>query len=570
MEGQRSSTYPENHSESGSDKKKKDSRRGSSLRFPVVKIEQDAAPAAPKKESAEPKPASAFDEALAALAIKRREQAAPKPEAETVEPATKKHETSTETPDEESEEKLYLQDEAVELGLVEPHSEASDAEAEADYEELPSYTPEPAEFNGGEVIIDLTGETPVSERVIMLHEEASEEQPKAEQAESHAEAEEPLREQPEQPRMQVEDEPEHTSEQAPEPEQDSSRPTIEAWPNAEHFDAGEPPIPPRGPGQTSGEFIPPDPEPIQSETEMAARPHAARRGTSGEALVATQQDVDDAVYYATKTGQQRGLVTGLLVGGAYEHFKHRRREKKAAKRFKQQGKQLEQAKEDFKFKSQEQEQRQAETNRKLASTERRLDGVEKQPAVPERLSETSIAKMPEAAVVKAPEKQLPIKQPEKLMVRTPEQRTAEEVEQLNVPADHHIETSAWHSIEVDSRTGKVVEQPTFVYGEEYHRERAPENLGAADPASEGTHPTPEVLADVAAASQIPSATTRDSNSPPTQIPNATVQGPPASAKDKAKEALLSLTKSDSPANSGPLWPWLLALVVVVILLAIVL
>jgi hypothetical protein len=566
MEGQRSRTYPENHSESGSDKKKKDSRRGSSLRFPVVKIEHDAAPAEPKQEAAEPKQMNAIDEALAALAIKRREQTAPKPEAEAAEPATKKHEAATETSDEKSEEKLHLQDEAIELGLVEPHNEES--EAEAHYEELPQYVPEPAEFNGGEVIIDLTGETPVSERVIMLREEAAEELPEAEQTPVHAETEE--QHQPEQPQMQ-EGEPEQASEQAPEPEQDTSRPTIEAWPNAQHFDSGEPPIPPRGPGRTSGEFIPPD-EPVQTETatEMTAGSHASPRGASGEELVATQQDVEDAIYYATKSGQQRGLVTGLFVGGLYEHFKHRRREKKAEKRFKQQGKQLEQAKEDFKYKSQEQEQRQSETSRKLVMAERRIDGAEKQATEHEKLSERAIAKLPEAAVVKSPENTLPMKQPEKLMARTPERVAAEEAEQLNVPADHRIETSAWHSIEVDSKTGKVVEQPTFAYGEEYHRERAPENIGSTDPASEGTHAVPETLADVTAASQIPSASTRDSTPPPVHLPNATLQGPPTSTKDKAKEALLSLTKSDSPTNSGPIWPWLLALVVVVILLAIVL
>jgi hypothetical protein len=48
------------------------------------------------------------------------------------------------------------------------------------------------------------------------------------------------------------------------------------------------------------------------------------------------------------------------------------------------------------------------------------------------------------------------------------------------PFGHRLEHSVWHSIEVDSKTGRPVENPTFDYGLEYNREQAPEHIAESD------------------------------------------------------------------------------------------
>jgi hypothetical protein len=51
---------------------------------------------------------------------------------------------------------------------------------------------------------------------------------------------------------------------------------------------------------------------------------------------------------------------------------------------------------------------------------------------------------------------------------------------VELPKEHRFEHSIWHSIEVDSKTGHAVDKPTFSYGHEFSRERAPERKDEAD------------------------------------------------------------------------------------------
>lgn len=48
------------------------------------------------------------------------------------------------------------------------------------------------------------------------------------------------------------------------------------------------------------------------------------------------------------------------------------------------------------------------------------------------------------------------------------------MDRLQPAKDHHIEQSAWHNIEVDNKTGKAVEQPSFSYGEAFQDEQRTE------------------------------------------------------------------------------------------------
>ena len=48
------------------------------------------------------------------------------------------------------------------------------------------------------------------------------------------------------------------------------------------------------------------------------------------------------------------------------------------------------------------------------------------------------------------------------------------MDRLQPARDHHLEQSAWHNIEVDNKTGRAVEEPTFSYGEAFQNEQKTE------------------------------------------------------------------------------------------------
>lgn len=508
---------PENNPDDKSGKKKKRSKKASDFGVHVARLEENT-----KKAESKPKERTSFEEALVELVISEPKKPDAKSEA-------KDKEAPVEDSAPEPEEIVVPEEIATEPeNSREPHDDdpaetAATDEAQEVYEDLPNYEPKPTEFSGGEVVIDLSGQEPVAERVVLLHDAA--------EADAPSEAEAP-----------AEQAPVSSWQQLPEQQQQARH-----IPQGAETPYGQPAEAPSVPPEPAETRVNPMPEqvPVPATEVVAENPEIIQPFTgrqynvapyvqNGE-QVATKQDVEDAIYYATKSGQQRGLVAGLLVGAGYEHFKHRRREKKAEKRFKKQGRQLEEARQDYHFGQQEQERRQTEATARLTAAEHRFSS-----ASPE------VAQSVEAG-----------KQPEKLIIRTPEQ--------LVLPPEHTLQRSAWHSIEVDTRTGKAVENPTFEYGQEFHKERAKESLP-----EDSDLPTAGVAKDLVAAAQIPNASTDASTVPPANLPNATVQGPPSSPTDKAKKALQSLAKSDNPVSSGPIWPWLLALLVIVVLLAVLL
>lgn len=281
----------------------------------------------------------------------------------------------------------------------------------------------------------------------------------------------------------------------------------------------------------------PRPEPAQIYREYMER-EAATQQTGPERGV-TKEELDDALYYTTKHAQNRGLLTGLLVGGAYEHFKHKRREKKAEKRAKAQDKRLETARRDYTFSIQEQERQRAELNARLSTAERRVTVAEN------RLTERPL--VPSEAL------QQPAKAPELPVAPA---------EQLMVPPEHRVETSAWLSTEIDKKTGRVVERPSFQYGHEYYRERAQESA----PAQQRNAATGG-LALVGATTPINGQQPGDDPMlPPVNLPSASMQGKPANAHSQQGKDDTQHKMSDVAL----LWPWVLALVVIVICLIVAL
>jgi len=280
------------------------------------------------------------------------------------------------------------------------------------------------------------------------------------------------------------------------------------------------------------------------EREVGDRPSGAHPTTYQEEMV-TRRSAEDAEYLAAKHAQRSALFTGLFVGALYEHFKHRRRERRDDKRAKDKNRQFQQFRRDQRFYGEEQVKRQAESQRKLESAEDRLASTERR--LEERARLDKRARLERQPVIQA----------------TPvNHEYPEAAQRLEVPPEHRLEKSAWHTIEVDSRTGKPVEQAAFSYGDEYYKERRQESAVPStirNAAAGGLAITGAASTDNSQTQ--PGASSDDHTLSAATIPNATRQGPPPSPGQSNE------TGARGPLSSnGPIWPYVLALVVIFICL----
>lgn len=207
------------------------------------------------------------------------------------------------------------------------------------------------------------------------------------------------------------------------------------------------------------------------------------------------------------------FLAGLIVGGLYEHFKHRKREKQLKK-------ENEQIKQDVidlhsqQFKNEEQlkkvktelasNQQSFEQVSKIGSeTVRPVEGsaasIQEQKAVstPSRVGEIvtdtikAAAELAAVPLVVATEKNRPFEVPRSaefgpaLNIAEKQQSKPEVLPQaaeaqdepLEVAEGAHVEMSSWHRIEVDNKTGRAVENPATAYGHEFEVEHRQETRG---------------------------------------------------------------------------------------------
>lgn len=162
---------------------------------------------------------------------------------------------------------------------------------------------------------------------------------------------------------------------------------------------------------------------------------------------------------------------GVLVGGAVEHIRHKRRERKMEKSQKLQQSRIAQLEYTQRRTALEQ---QTEANERLRAEHaaRYKTPTEKPAAATEAFPMPMVAEhSPEQSKIEQSKAEQQPKQP------LPEQPgvATEEVKPLE---GHHIEKSTWHKIEVDDRTGQVAENSNIVYGEAFQRERRPEQVAA--------------------------------------------------------------------------------------------
>ncbi|MGB4759575.1 MAG: hypothetical protein WBP26_05985 [Candidatus Saccharimonadales bacterium] len=196
--------------------------------------------------------------------------------------------------------------------------------------------------------------------------------------------------------------------------------------------------------------------------------------------------------------------TGVVVGGLYEHFKHKKREKKLRKEL---DKQVNVATEGAKKQQQtEEEVRKLRAKQLEQAAEKRWQETHPQPETiaPEGISSSvehkSASKVGDimtdniktAAEVVAtiplvvsreksepftvyeratPETQKPFAQEASRSQESVLAGALSEDEPPQVDKSRRVETSSWHRMEVDKATGKIVENPSLAYGEAFEAER---------------------------------------------------------------------------------------------------
>jgi hypothetical protein len=144
-----------------------------------------------------------------------------------------------------------------------------------------------------------------------------------------------------------------------------------------------------------------------------------------------------------------------------------------------------------------------------------------------------------------PEFAKPLEVPVPQKPATPELPPIEPLDRPSSP-DHHFEQSAWHTIEVDSKTGRAAEQPSFNYGPEFTHEQHQETIG-----SEGE----EV---VAASGQLAVGTEAEVRASPSATPSSPVYEDPSliNQMNPFKNTSQMHLKTD-------LWLWIILLIVVI-------
>ncbi len=261
-----------------------------------------------------------------------------------------------------------------------------------------------------------------------------------------------------------------------------------------------------------------------------------------------QQELQATAINAERYGERRGLLVGLLVGGAIEHFRHKRKEHKQAKltrkQFAGQHRQIDQLKTQQQFErrqasllSQKFEQFRGQTKSELTDARAR--------AANERLRAHGPAELPSQRL-------------EKLLKRSPTERlTAAELkpeepdEPLQLASNRRLETSAWHRIEIDTQTGKAVENPALAYGREYWHEHQAESIGQLD--AKNASAAALAVGSLASTHQLPSNGL---------IPARPVPKPPAKPKYPAHDSDFTAKRqlAIQMVTTVPLWIWVIIIV----------
>jgi len=262
---------------------------------------------------------------------------------------------------------------------------------------------------------------------------------------------------------------------------------------------------------------------------VSVTPNVQRAVPAREQLV-TRREMELAVDNA----RRRGVGAVWLVGGIiylYQRHKRKKLEKVHANAQRTAHKEYKKAQEDFRFASEEQTRKQEQVERQGIKTQQQLEAnrvlLEKLTAQKNEQAQAFLEGLPKIA------------------------------------EGNRLDMQGAYAEEINKKTGKRAEQPSFRHGAEYYKDQkeiAPKVLRSAAAG--------EVALVAAAISQRTAAAGRGTMLPAAApIPSATTQGVPSRARTNAKVA----SKDDKRATQAqPIWPWLIALAVVVVCLALVL
>ncbi len=251
----------------------------------------------------------------------------------------------------------------------------------------------------------------------------------------------------------------------------------------------------------------------------------------------SRRDHNRAVRRANEEGKGNGLAVGLLFA-MYEHFKHRRNEKRLTKEVAQGVKKQQRSEENARFAANEHARQETLTQAELRRTQQQVERLAAEKASP-KLEQVQPAEG-----------------------------------QLKAPEGFELRLDGAYLTQVRKGTGEAVDPTAFQRGHEIHSELRKEKT----PAAQRNAAAGEVALVAAAMSSRGSTpgggsgagTVGTSGSPagvppiPAGIPTARTQGLPPSRNGMTQPT------DDQSTSSQPIWPWLVALAVVAVCLAFVL
>ncbi len=129
-------------------------------------------------------------------------------------------------------------------------------------------------------------------------------------------------------------------------------------------------------------------------------------------------------------------------------------------------------------------------------------------------------------------------------------------EMYKAPEGHRFETSAWHRVEVDERTGRAVEAPSFTYGEAFQHEQQQERL-----AREASQAQTAAQVAMTLASTTPQAQPAKTAEPPVAPSAAPAKQPVFTAADITFAKQQFVQQATSPAT------WAIAIFILIFLVA---
>lgn len=199
--------------------------------------------------------------------------------------------------------------------------------------------------------------------------------------------------------------------------------------------------------------------------------------------IAPQPVAAASVERGRRSAEGAHLVAGLLIGGLIEHIRHTKREKKQEK----------QHVTDIRGLNEKLSATEATHTRRQTALEQQIERLkesaarrsaersaavpvaairpEQNPLIRQEAATAGVASPAEAIAAKQQEEDRKVMEARKKLEQAWSEDEETPDEPFEIPPEHRMASSAWHHIEVDRRTGKAVENPTFSYGKEFQNEQ---------------------------------------------------------------------------------------------------